>query len=357
MPARTDSRKKIHLEVLRIIAIILVLFHHTEWRGFMLFLYNDGLKSNIYLFMSIACEIAVPIFFMISGALLLKKDERIKDILRKRIPRFILVLFAISAIYYLYDVWFNQKAWGGFMGILNAFMNNGASGALWYMYHYIALLLMLPFLRSIVKNATKQHYLYLIGLNLFLVGILPMLSFFLTDGKYYFINTFNVVLATTMSFFFFLMGHFFENVLQDDFYNTKNCTLLSVAALAAIIFCILLTNKWIPLRGFADSTSNGFHYTLVALPTFAVYAWAKFLFKNATKTNWATATVSQFGQCTFGIYLFERILREQTMFIFVWLDSFLPTMVSCCLWVLAIVIIGTGFMSVLKLIPGVKKLI
>ena len=357
MAGIADGRRKLHLELLRVIAIILVLFHHTEWRGFMLFLYCDGLKSDIYLFMSIACEIAVPIFFMISGALLLKKDDRIKNILLKRLPRFIFVLFAISAIYYIYDVLFNEKAWGGFMGILNAFMNNAASGALWYMYHYIALIMMLPFLRSIVKNATKQHYLYLIALNLFLVGILPMLSFFLTDGKYYFINTFNVVLATTMSFFFFLMGHFFENVLDEDFYNIKNCALLSAAALVAIIACVFLTQKWVPLRGFADSTSKGFHYTLVALPTFAIYAWAKFLFKNITVSKWVAATISQFGQCTFGIYLFERILREQTMFIFTWLDSYLPTMVSSCIWVVAIVIIGTSFMSILKLIPGVKKLI
>lgn len=355
--ALDTKNRKLHLEVLRILAIMLVLFHHTEGRGFILFLQRDGFSRSIYLLLSILCEIAVPIFFMISGALLLKKEESIKDILCKRVLRFIIVLFAITVIYRFYDLLVNDKPTGGFMGIVNAFVNNAASGALWYMYSYICLLFMLPFLRSIAKNATKEHYIYLIVLNLFFVGILPILSFALSGGKYYYSNTFNIVLATTMSFFFFLIGHFFENVVDESFYSLKNCLWLSLAAFATLVICAVMTEKWIPLRGFADSTSKGFHYTLVAVPTVAVYAWTKYLFGHTVRRQKLAAVVTHFGQCTFGIFLFERILRQQTLFMFNWLDGFLPVILACGLWIIAIVLIGTAFISLLKLIPGVKKYI
>ena len=350
--------KKIHIEVLRILAIIFVLFHHTNWRGFMLFLYRDGFVSTVYLLMSILCEVAVPIFFMISGALLLKKDESIKEILLKRALKFIIILFAITVIYHFYDVCFNNRALGSWQTVLDAFMSNKASGALWYMYSYIALIVMLPFFRNMVKNATVKQYVYLIVLNLVLVGVLPIVSFTLSSGKYYYTDTFSIVLATSMSFFFFLTGHFFENVVDEDFYKLKNCLWLSVAAFAVLIVCSLLTKKRLALGlGFADSTSQGFHYTLVAIPTFTIYVWAKFVFKHFRERKWFTITVSHIGQCTFGIYLFERILRERTLFIFDWLDSFLPCILACGLWIFAIIAIGTAVVSVIKLIPGIKKYI
>lgn len=358
MVQKTSNDKKIHIEILRILAIIFVLFHHTSWRGFVLFLHRDGFTGAIYLFMSILCEVAVPIFFMISGALLLKKDESIKRILLKRVLKFIIILFAITTVYHFYDVFFNNRELGNFQTVLNAFMTNSASGALWYLYSYIGLLVMLPFFRNMVKNTTTKQYIYLIILNLLLVGILPIVSFTLSNGKYYYTNTFSIVIATSMSLFFFLMGHFFENVVREDFYKLKNCIWLSVAALMALIICSLLTRKRLDLGlGFADSTTQGFHYTLVAIPTFSIYVWIKFIFKHLKERKWFTVVASHMGQCTFGIYLFERILRERTLFIFDWLDSFLPCILACGLWIFIMIAIGTTIVSFIKLIPGIKKYI
>jgi surface polysaccharide O-acyltransferase-like enzyme len=359
MPAlKSGKNRKLYLEVLRIVAIILVLFHHSDWRGFALFLHRDGITSVVYLMLSTLCEVAVPIFFMISGGLLLKKDESIKDILVKRVLKFIIVLFVITVIYHFYDVMYHNRALGSFRTVFHAFMTNGASGALWYMYSYIALLLLLPFLRNIVRNITANQFIYLIVLNLIFVGLLPILSFALSNGKYYYINTFNVVLANTLSFFYFLVGHFFENVVDEKFYNLKNCIRLSVGALAAIVVCTLLTKRRLQLGlGFADSTTEGFQYSLVAVPTYAIYAWAKYIFKNFKEPNRFTAIVSHIGQCTFGIFLLERILRERTVFIFDWFDGFLPCVIACFLWIFVIILIGTAVVSVIKLIPGVKKYI
>lgn len=358
MAQKISKERKIHLEVLRIIAIIFVLFHHTDWRGFRLFLYRDGFSSFVYLLISTLCEVAVPIFFMISGALLLKKDESIKEILLKRVLRFIIILFAITAVYHFYDVLFNGRALGSFETVFNAFITNGASGALWYLYDYIALLVLLPLLRNMVRNTTSRQYIYLIVLNLLLIGILPIASFTLSNGKYYYTDLFKIAIATSMNFFFFLMGHFIENVVDDDFLKLKNCIWLSIASLAVLTTCSLLTIRRLDLGlGFSDATRQGFQYTLVAIPTFTIYAWAKFIFKHFKARKWFTLTVTHIGQCTFGIYLFERILRERTVFIFDWFDRFLPCILACGMWILAMIAIGVAVVSLLKLIPGIKKYI
>lgn len=358
MVQRPGEGRKIHLEVLRILAIIFVLFHHTDWRGFVLFLHADGFTGAVYLLMSILCEVAVPLFFMISGALLLKKDESIKEILLKRVLKFSIILFAITTVYHFYDVLFNGRAPGNLGTVFNAFMTNGASGALWYLYDYIALLVLLPFFRNMVKNTTAKQYIYLIVLNLLLIGVLPIVSFTLSNGKYYYTDIFSIAIATSMCFFFFLMGHFFENVVDEDFYQIKNCVWLSIASLAVLIICSILTRRRLALGlGFSDSTRQGFHYTLVAIPTFAIYTWAKYIFQQFNVRGWFAITVTHIGQCTFGIYLFERILRERTLFIFDWLERFLPCILACGLWILVMLVLGTAFVSLIKLIPGMKKII
>ena len=353
-----NMNRKIYLDVLRIIAIVLVLFHHTNWRGFTLFLGNDGFEGAIYLCMSILCEVAVPIFFMISGALLLKKDESIKTVLVQRVLKFVVVLFVITVVYYFYDVLFNNKEIGNFQSVLNAFMTCSASSALWYLYAYIALLMMLPLIRNMVKNTTQNQYIYLIILNIIFVGILPVASFVLTKGKYYYTNTFDVIFATTISWFFFLMGHFFENVVDKTFYKIKNCVLLSVGSLMVLMVCSILTRKWLGVGfEFADSTTKGFHYTLVAIPTFSIYAWVKYIFCHINVKERVYKVVSHIGQCTFGIYLLERIIWEQTAFIHDWLNGFLPCIVACWLWVLVMLIIGIVVVSLIKLMPIIKKYI
>ena len=71
--SRTSPRK-LHIEALRIVAALFVLFNHTGEEGFFLFAAWPSTSPLCwaYLSLSILCKAAVPLFFMASGALLLK---------------------------------------------------------------------------------------------------------------------------------------------------------------------------------------------------------------------------------------------------------------------------------------------
>ena len=100
------KEKYIYLEIIRIIAMFFVIFNHTGIEGFFLYFKQDpgSFSYWLYSFISIFCKFSVSIFFMISGALMLGKEESIKTLWEKRILKMILFLIAVSTFYYIVDL-------------------------------------------------------------------------------------------------------------------------------------------------------------------------------------------------------------------------------------------------------------
>lgn len=81
------KNKKIYFEIMRIIACTLVLFNHLP--GYMLFNKSSGLKQMGYMTLTMLTRINVPIFFMISGALLFGRSDDFISVQKKRTLRII----------------------------------------------------------------------------------------------------------------------------------------------------------------------------------------------------------------------------------------------------------------------------
>ena len=97
------KKKTVYLELIRILAIFLVIFNHTGTNGFFLFSVRQGSALYpLYMFLSIACRTAVPLFWMVSGSLLLPKEESIRYVYRHRVLRMLLVLALFSLFQYIF---------------------------------------------------------------------------------------------------------------------------------------------------------------------------------------------------------------------------------------------------------------
>ena len=94
-PTSKPAKKKLlHIEFLRFLCIWLVMFTHSATEGFSIFIHRpESLFYPFYLAVPFWVKTAVPIFFMISGALLLGREEPISTIFKKRIWRFLQVIF------------------------------------------------------------------------------------------------------------------------------------------------------------------------------------------------------------------------------------------------------------------------
>ena len=99
----TVQNRKMHMDILRVIAIFMIMFNHTGQVGFSLYtVYTEGILYWIYLFVAIFIKAGVPIFLMISGALLLPKEESLLELFKKRILKILFALMLGSFVHWLY---------------------------------------------------------------------------------------------------------------------------------------------------------------------------------------------------------------------------------------------------------------
>lgn len=114
-----------------------------------------------------ASRFAVPVFLMITGALLLGSDTSlsIRQVFRRRIVRVAVPLLCWTAVYILFLILTDPQT--DLKSTVVSLFSKPAAVHLWYLYALIALYLLLPFLRLIVRHASRRVLLY--GLALWLV--------------------------------------------------------------------------------------------------------------------------------------------------------------------------------------------
>ena len=71
-------KKKYYLEAVRITAVLLVMYNHSA--PFMSFATQHGVQYAVSFFLSLVCKAAVPLFYMVSGALLLGKMKALGNL-------------------------------------------------------------------------------------------------------------------------------------------------------------------------------------------------------------------------------------------------------------------------------------
>lgn len=118
-----------------------------------------------------ASRFAVPIYLMLTGALLLEDDRALslRDILKRRIVPVAVPLALWTVIYGVL-----RFLWQGLLGedfvptkALSSLLSQPVEVHLWYLYALIAIYLVMPFLRLIIKYAPRKLVVY--GVVLWLI--------------------------------------------------------------------------------------------------------------------------------------------------------------------------------------------
>lgn len=150
----TERKEKIYIEIVRLVAILLVLYCHTSVNGLLYFQQGKGNRSSqLAIFIYPVAAGCVQLFFMISGALLLRKTESIGTVLRKRFFRFLSVTLVVVLVYYLLD---GENL--SVKGYFNALYSGGSLTQHWFLYAYLSFLLILPFLQRLVAAISEDRF-------------------------------------------------------------------------------------------------------------------------------------------------------------------------------------------------------
>ncbi|MHC1732031.1 MAG: acyltransferase [Bacteroidales bacterium] len=108
---------------------------------------------------------AVPCFYMLSGAYLLRREHSIRETLTKRVPKILIPLLFWSVIYIFVDHKPIPES------LFKMFFQNQASH-LWFMYSLLSIYILLPLLSRIYKGLDKQQKIYILLIFLVFPGLL-----------------------------------------------------------------------------------------------------------------------------------------------------------------------------------------
>lgn len=130
-------------------------------------LYRYGKISDVYWhignFYDGMVRFCVPIFFMLSGALLLSKDYKLSFYLKNRFWRIVPALIFWSLIYIFYDYFVEGGESFSLINFIKMVLINilyGSKYHLWFVYTLMGLYLFVPILRRWIKNSSDNEILY-----------------------------------------------------------------------------------------------------------------------------------------------------------------------------------------------------
>ena len=207
------KQRKLHIESLRIIAACFVIFNHTGAFSYFRTFEPSTAKYWFFLVITVVCKISVPMFFMMSGALLLKKYDETPKVLIKRIWRIGIALLVFSFLSYLQQIDFGNEVFNlkrFFIVVIESDWLN----VFWYLYAFLAYLITLPFMRVLAKHLENKHYLYLVILQLIFSGFIPIILYLLYEGRHGINRNFSISWILGYYPIYPLIGHYLENRLD-----------------------------------------------------------------------------------------------------------------------------------------------
>ncbi len=350
------DRKK-YLDILRTLACFFVVVNHFSF-GFLGF---DNIEPGsitywIHLLLSIFCKFAVPLFFMISGALLLPKKESLADLYRKRVSRIVGTLVIASCIYYL-----SERFLIGSDISLTRMYSSEMLYHLWYLYAYIAYLILLPFLRIIAEKLTKDLFVYMLSFYVFIIAILPVLELLFLDNTMH-INSF--LRATPLALNIFVMplaGYYLEHKLDASKLPTKKLLILWGINIACFLISAYATRMLSATTGPGEETFLGSFSILNAISIYLTIKYFEYN-KSSKLSSFIGETASKISPYTLGIYILHMVpmriilVNDQLREMFYQL----PSIIELVVWFfVSIIIFYLSYIAtwILRKIPFLAKYI
>ena len=332
-------KRKVYLDLLRIWAVYLVIFTHTGDLGSKLYVYGsyNTWRNCIYVLADVARCVNVPLFFMISGAVLLRKEETYRHIFTRRIVKYCGIL-ALTA--YLYSVFYYAKPWNDFPGFIKELLNGTVVGHLWFLYAYIGYLLILPYMRKMIKQMENKDYVVLLLLGILFKGALSVMGALSGLGNVYI----SCALVTDI-IFYPMMGAWLS---KQDIGELLKKKLFFAAGFVVCMLCFLAEaymTKWDMQQN--DVFTENFLSAFNVLPTLYIFLLGKEIGNKIEKNKKVSSFVSLIGGCAFGVYLISIWLQTRLIFVYEFFYSLLPELPLISGYLYVAVVFVTGIVLVL----------
>jgi surface polysaccharide O-acyltransferase-like enzyme len=235
----------------------------------------------------------VPIFLMLTGALILPKKYELGDFLKKRILRILPPFLFWSIIYILYNFpseypkGVDLTIIGSIKYIIMSF-KNGASYHLWYVYMIIGIYLFIPIISKWIINSTKNEITYYV--LIWFIVILINLPFFIKSKP-------NIDLTYFSGFLGYpILGYLLTVKIPDNKLKLYPHLSFILGTSITIIGTYLLTKN----KGQFISDFYSFLSPNVIIASIGIFLFFK---QSNFKNRFLTAMTNFISTYSYGIYL------------------------------------------------------
>lgn len=343
------QKREAFLDLLRILACFLVIVNHTA-SG--VFEYRSPQEKVWFVTVAyfLLSKPAVLLFYMISGYLLLGRQDSWATAW-KRIRRIILVLLCCAAVYAFFYGISNvpHSTVGEMLRKFASVFHKSPSNALWYLYAYLGLLIVLPFLQKMAAGMEKKDYYVLFGLNCVFSGLLPIPAHFRAEWELAW--PFELPLITNAVAMLFA-GHFFARF---GLRKTKKGFVLAACLVAAMV----LLNTWATWVEYYrnDGADYLFFTTRELMPNVIASVCLFYMASFVNLPAGLQKVVTQVGICTFGMYLIGDLLLYILEPLYVLLNQRMHLLISLVLYQITVFVCAFVIIYIVRKIPWVRKLI
>ena len=332
-----------YIDCLRIIACFFVIVNHTNSE---LFLEREPTLtwfcSLTYFFFS---KTAVPVFLMISGFTMLDKHTSHKDA-ASRAFRYGCSLVVFSGAYYLFGEDISNRSLENFFVILRT---QPVCYTFWYMYVYLGVLLMMPFLQKMAAAFTKEDYHAMFFWSGLIHSVWPIV------GKYLPVLSMEDQLFLPLFESYLVMlflGSYFKKYCKPSPAWRIPC---AAGFLGTSLLSMILTySEYVRNSGVDFLFFDNRQLLPIILSSVCLFGFVSTLeFRGPVRD-----LCESLGKLTFGIYMISNLLIEKLRFIYDSLAGyFLHMFVAMVVYELAIFAVGAGIIWCLRKLPVVKKLL
>ncbi len=353
------------LDILRMIFMISIVYCHTKANGCTFFCEVYGTWAYYpSLALTLFTKIGTSAFFIISGMLLLSKEESIEKIYKRRVWRFfwvIIIFFALQGV--AADIVghdkFTLQVFRDYLFIRQPDLTN----TYWFLLTFFGLQCMLPILKVMAQNMKQAHFNLLLALHIFIAFLMPAMAILLYDSPVTINENLDFPLAHSSrdAIFFFLIGFGLEYVWPRPTKKTLLLLILS-AFLTLFISGALLTYTKSITGKWPDFTT--YYYMGTAMPTIALYCTCRYWVTNnnylsgvGSKDRRIVKTLAWCGSRIFPVMLLENVFRYILRPVYSLNEYGIPLIFCSLLISILAVVMGIMIGGVTKKIPYLRRLL
>lgn len=297
------KKRIVYFDYLRFIACLAVIGIHVAGKG--TYLLGNEINSNPIIF-SLAATIdsclrfAVPIFFMLSGALAFSKSEMdIKVFYQQRAKR-ILIPLIFWGLFYSFVFNRNWPIVEHFKQVLvgNAFYH------LWFLYAMIGLYLVTPVFYQFLKHSQKKEIEIILIVSFLLNSLLPIISsrYWVDLGGSF---SFNYL---TGSIFYFVLGYYLLN--YDLKYFNRPIIAMIGYVLSSIMISVCTVKASIEQQMHVTFYINTLWLFVIIQSTSLFILFKSIVGKRERPLSKLSKSVSSLDRYFMGIYLVHALILE-----------------------------------------------